>query len=114
MALHRFHQLQPESVEHLADKIRRSLCDRAPAVMGASVCLLHDMARKAPLKFKDLVPSLVSILKQITEHRLPRDFDYHRMPAPWVQLRLLRVLSLLGHGDQVEKNGEDRCRKWWC
>jgi len=105
MALHRFHQIEPECVAHLAEKIRRALCDRDPAVMGASVCLLHDLARETPHKFKDLVPSLVSILKQITEHRLPREFDYHRMPAPWVQLRLLRLLSLLGHGDQASSEG---------
>ncbi len=51
--------------------------------------------------FKDLVSSFVSILKQITDHRLPREFDYHRMPAPWIQMKLLRILSLLGRADQT-------------
>ena len=52
---------------------------------------------------QDLVPSFVSILKQITEHRLPRDFDYHRMPAPWIQMRLLRILALLGRADRATR-----------
>jgi AP-4 complex subunit epsilon-1 len=43
----------------------------------------------------------VSILKQVTDHRLPREFDYHRMPAPWIQMKLLRILSLLGRADQA-------------
>jgi hypothetical protein len=42
------------------------------SVMGASLCLLHDLVRLDPPTYKDLVPSFVSILKQITEHRLPR------------------------------------------
>lgn len=56
-------------------------------------------------QLQDLVPSFVSILKQITEHRLPRDFDYHRMPAPWIQMRLLRILALLGRADRVTRWG---------
>ena len=55
--------------------------------------------------FKDLIPSFVSILKQITEHRLPSSFDYHRMPAPWIQIKLLKVLSSLGASDQRASEG---------
>jgi AP-4 complex subunit epsilon-1 len=40
--------------------------------MGASLCLLYDLVKANPAPYKDLVPSFVSILKQITEHRLPR------------------------------------------
>lgn len=108
MLLHRFHQLQPDSVSHLGDKFRRALCDKDPAVMGASLHVFHDMLARAAggsggelAAYKDLVSSFVSILKQITEHRLPRDFDYHRIPAPWVQMRLLRILALLGRADQA-------------
>jgi AP-4 complex subunit epsilon-1 len=49
--------------------------------------------------------SFVSILKQISEHRLPRDYDYHRMPAPWITVRLLRLLGILGQGDQTASEG---------
>ena len=91
MALHRFYQLQPSSVADLQDKLRRVLCDKDPSVMGASLHTLHDAAEADPMSQKDLVPSYVSILKQITEHRLPSSFDYHRMPAPWLQIKLLKV-----------------------
>jgi AP-4 complex subunit epsilon-1 len=56
MALHRFHQLSPDSIEHLVEKIRRALCDRDPAVMGSCVYLIYDLAARAPHKYKDLVP----------------------------------------------------------
>ena len=105
MTLHRFHQLNPASVAHLEDNFRRTLCDQDPSVMGAVLCLLYDQAVLDPPKYKDLVPSFVSILKQITEHRLPREFDYHRIPAPWIQMKLLKVLALLGTADQQASEG---------
>lgn len=101
MCLHRISQLDPGSIDHLLPQMRQTLCDKDPAVMAAALCLLTDLVRKDPAAFKDLVPSFVSILKQVAEHRLPREYDYHRMPAPWVQIRLLRLLGLLGYADQA-------------
>lgn len=34
-----------QSVSHMGDHLRRLLCDKDPAVMGAALCLLHDLAR---------------------------------------------------------------------
>lgn len=104
-ALHRLYQMDSSCIIDHVDKVRRILCDRDPSVMGSSLILLHALIAADPIPFKDLVSSFVSILKQIIEHRLPREFDYHRIPAPWIQLHILRILSLLGRGDQSSSEG---------
>ena len=43
MCLHRFYQVQPACVADLGDTLRRVLCDKDPAVMGASLFILHEM-----------------------------------------------------------------------
>lgn len=100
MALHRFYLLDPGTISDAKEAIRKILCDPDPSVMGASLHILCDMAKSSPASCKDLVPSFISILKQVVEHRLPRDFDYHRVPAPWIQIKLLCILGYLGHADQ--------------
>lgn len=100
VAMNRFHKLDPSIVLDQKDQIRKALCDPDPSVMGASLHIFHEIAKVNVQSCKDLVPSFVSILKQITEHRLPRDFDYHRMPAPWLQVKLLSILGILGAADQ--------------
>jgi len=107
ITLHRFHQLSPDVVseDELYEKIRKVLCDRDPSVMGSCLNVILAMATKDTTRLKDLIPSLVSILKQIGEHRLPTDFDYHRVPAPWMQIRLVRILSLLGQADASASSG---------
>ena len=51
-------------------------------------------------KYVNLVPSFVSILKQIVERRLPTSYDYHKVPAPFAQIKILKILSILGSGDR--------------
>jgi AP-4 complex subunit epsilon-1 len=107
IALHRFHQLAPEAVldTELQDHLRKLLCDKDPSVMGSSLNVMEALSLTNPLPFKDLVPSLVSILKQIGEHRLPSEYDYHRVPAPWMQIRLVRILGILGRADATVSSG---------
>ncbi|XP_044467959.1 AP-4 complex subunit epsilon-like [Mangifera indica] len=100
MALHRFYQKSASSVQHLVSNFRKKLCDNDPGVMGATLCPLCDLITIDVNSYKDLVISFVSILKQVAEHRLPRSYDHHQMPAPFIQIRLLKILALLGSGDK--------------
>ncbi|CAI9784685.1 unnamed protein product [Fraxinus pennsylvanica] len=100
MALHRFYQRAPGSVSHLISNFRKRLCDNDPGVMAATLCPLFDLITIDVNSYKDLAVSFVNILKQIAERRLPKSYDYHQMPAPFIQIKLLKILSLLGNGDK--------------
>ncbi|KAK4389103.1 AP-4 complex subunit epsilon [Sesamum angolense] len=100
MALHRFYQRAPGSVSHLISNFRKRLCDNDPGVMGAALCPLFDLITIDADAYKDLVVSFVNILKQVAERRLPKSYDYHQMPAPFIQIKLLKILALLGSGDK--------------
>lgn len=50
---------------------------------------------------KDMIESFIHILTQIVDHKLPNEFDYHRVPAPWIQIYLLRILRVLGSSDPL-------------
>jgi len=104
-AMHRFYQMDKHSLQDHIGKIRNALCDKDPCVMCATLPLFHAMIADDVMLFKDLVPSFVSILKQVTDHRLPRDYDYHRIPSPWIQMNLLKILALLGKNDQSSSEG---------
>lgn len=58
------------------------------------------LIQENPDAYKDLTPSFVTILKQVVGGKLPMDFNYHTVPAPWLQIQLLRILALLGKNDQ--------------
>ena len=102
MALMKFTKLNPSLMNEYDVHFRKALCDKDPSVMGASLNYFWDMLQEERLRpyYKDLIPSFVVILKQIIDHRLPRDYDYHRMPAPWLQIKILEILGLLGQDDQ--------------
>eukprot|EP01084_Bolivina_argentea_P070780 128709_1 len=107
MVIQRFNELGGDTVTDVADKAKRMLCDKDPSVMGASLHLLLDLivTDEGKGEFNDLVSSFVSILKQIIEHRLPKDYDYHRMPAPWTQIKLLQILAMLGTANKSASEG---------
>lgn len=100
MCLYKFYQVSPQSVPDCDDRMRRLLCDFDPSVMAATLPYFKEMCMKNPEKYKDLVSPLIVILKQVIEHKLPREYDYHRFPGPWIQVILLEILSILGRDDK--------------
>lgn len=107
VCLHRFHQLAPEvlTMEELRGHVEKALCDKDPSVMGSCLNVMEAMAVRDPSTLKHTVPSLVAILKQIGDRRLPADYDYHRLPAPWMQMKLVRTLGHLGRNDRQASQG---------
>ncbi|XP_045385152.1 AP-4 complex subunit epsilon-1 [Lemur catta] len=100
LALYKFHLIAPNQVQHIHIKFRRALCDRDVGVMAASLHIYLRMIKENSSGYKDLTGSFVTILKQVVGGKLPVDFNYHSVPAPWLQIQLLRILGLLGKDDQ--------------
>ncbi|XP_062061895.1 AP-4 complex subunit epsilon-1 [Lepus europaeus] len=100
LALYKFHLIAPNQVQHIHVKFRKALCDRDVGVMAASLHIYFRMIKENSSGYKDLTGSFVTILKQVVGGKLPVDFNYHSVPAPWLQIQLLRILGLLGKDDQ--------------
>ncbi|XP_058150182.1 AP-4 complex subunit epsilon-1 [Dasypus novemcinctus] len=100
LALYKFHLIAPNQVQHIHIKFRKALCDRDVGVMAASLHIYLRMIKENSSGYKDLTGSFVTILKQVVGGKLPIDFNYHSVPAPWLQIQLLRILGLLGKDDQ--------------
>lgn len=100
LALYKFYLIAPNQVQHIHNRFRKALCDKDPGVMFASLHIYLQMIKDYPEGYKDLTTSFVTILKQVVSGKLPMDFNYHSVPAPWLQIQLLRILSILGKNDQ--------------
>ena len=91
----------------------QALCDKDPSVMAASLCGLHDLIAADPSPYRNLAPSFVSILKQVVEGRLPSTYNYHKTPAPFIQVRLgwkmQSCVPVAVHGNSVVEVGFCRC-----
>lgn len=100
MVMIKMYKTYPSAFDQMDLKMKKCLCDKDPSVMAATLNYFVDQVKQRPADFKDLVNSFVVILKQVVEHRLPRDYDYHRLPAPWIQMRILEILQYLGADDK--------------
>ncbi|XP_062849431.1 AP-4 complex subunit epsilon-1 [Trichomycterus rosablanca] len=100
LALYKFYLFAPNQVQHIHSKFRKALCDKDPGVMMSSLHIYLQMIKENPDNYKELIASFVTILRQVVAGKLPLDFNYHSVPAPWLQIQLLRILSLLGKEDQ--------------
>ena len=59
-------------------KMKDSLGDENPSVMGVGLNLFYDQIKRDPIPFKDLGKQLVSQFQQILDHKLHKDYDFQR------------------------------------
>ena len=59
-------------------------------ILGSQGYLGHRVSR--------FVSTFIALC-QVVDRKLPQEFNYHGVPAPWIQMRLLRILALLGADD---------------
>ncbi|GFE52929.1 adaptin N terminal region domain containing protein [Babesia ovis] len=100
MAIRSFYEFDATCVENITGIIEKGICDPRPSVMGCTLSLLQDVISSKPRSCRHLVPSLVSILNQIIDRRLNRSYDYHRVPAPWIQISIISIFGRMGRDDR--------------
>ncbi|EGF81811.1 hypothetical protein BATDEDRAFT_87257 [Batrachochytrium dendrobatidis JAM81] len=95
-AFYRFYQLDNQAVYPYIKKLKRSLADTHPSVMSAALITLNYIAKDFPEIQALLAPAVVHILKQVLNHRLDATYNYHSVPAPFIQLNCLRMIAMFG------------------
>jgi len=97
-------KMTPSSCTNYKNKIKETLADDNPSVMGVGLNVIYDQVKKDPNAWKDLTKQFVSQFCQILDHRLHKDYDFQRLPAPWLQIKFLQIFALLGAGDRAVSN----------
>eukprot|EP00128_Syssomonas_multiformis_P014844 Colp12_sorted_trinity150504_noHs@24443 len=92
----------PELLENFLASTRALLSERNHAVLLTGVTLMYEMcliSHDCIVQFRKLVPSLVRALKNLVMSGFLPEHDVAGVTDPFLQVRLLRLLRLLGKGD---------------
>ena len=100
MVLYKFYQVDKNSVPDIEYKMKKLLCDYDPSVMGATLPYYKEVSKENPESIKNLIGPLVSILKQVIENKLAKEYIYHKFQGPWIQNTILEILSNLAKDDK--------------
>ena len=93
----------PEMIEEFADKIVSLLKERMHGVLIAGVQLMITILELEPdqaASFARLVPSLVRLLRNLLSMGYSPEHDVAGITDPFLQVKLLRLLQLLGHKNE--------------
>lgn len=92
----------PELSEFFIPKIRGLLGDRNHGVLLTAVTLITELCEMDPQQienFRRVAPSLVRVLKNLVLSGYAPEYDIAGITDPFLQVKLLRLLRLLGKGD---------------
>lgn len=92
----------PDLMEMFVPTTRQLLNEKNHGVLLTGVCLVTEMSRVSPdslQHFRRFVPNLVRILKNLIMSGYSPEHDVHGISDPFLQVRILRLMCILGKGD---------------
>ncbi|RKP25414.1 AP-1 complex subunit gamma-1 [Syncephalis pseudoplumigaleata] len=92
----------PELLDHFVDRVEVLLDDKNHGVLLTAVTLIAELCRQSEetlLQFRRMVPTVIRRLKSLISAGFSPEHDVHGISDPFVQIKLLRLLRILGHGD---------------
>ncbi|KAJ7155544.1 adaptin N terminal region-domain-containing protein [Mycena crocata] len=93
----------PELADHFTAKAKNLLTDRNHGVLLSSITLVTEMCQiDAAIRdeFRNAVPLLVRNLKSLVTTGYSPEHDVSGITDPFLQVKILRLLRLLGQGDE--------------
>ncbi|KAJ7890680.1 adaptin N terminal region-domain-containing protein [Mycena olivaceomarginata] len=93
----------PELADHFTTKAKNLLTDRNHGVLLSSITLVTEMCYiDAAIRdeFRNAVPLLVRNLKSLVTTGYSPEHDVSGITDPFLQVKILRLLRLLGQGDE--------------
>ncbi|KAJ7043482.1 adaptin N terminal region-domain-containing protein [Mycena alexandri] len=93
----------PELADHFTTKAKNLLTDRNHGVLLSSITLVTEMCQiDAAIRdeFRNAVPLLVRNLKSLVTTGYSPEHDVSGITDPFLQVKILRLLRLLGQGDE--------------
>ncbi|KAG5651072.1 clathrin associated protein complex large subunit [Sphagnurus paluster] len=93
----------PDITDHFTNKAKNLLTDRNHGVLLSSITLVTEMCQIDPAvldEFRNAVPLLVRNLKSLVTTGYSPEHDVSGITDPFLQVKILRLLRLLGKGDQ--------------
>ncbi|KAJ7180533.1 adaptin N terminal region-domain-containing protein [Mycena filopes] len=93
----------PELADHFTTKAKNLLTDRNHGVLLSSITLVTEMCQIDTAirdEFRSAVPLLVRNLKSLVTTGYSPEHDVSGITDPFLQVKILRLLRLLGQGDE--------------
>ncbi|XP_055541750.1 AP-1 complex subunit gamma-1-like [Wyeomyia smithii] len=92
----------PELMEEYLPRCAQFLNDKNHGILVSTVTLITEMCDQSPYAlafFKASIPALVRLLKTLTVSGYSPEHVVNGVSDPFLQVKLLRLLRTLGHGD---------------
>ncbi|XP_035895161.1 AP-1 complex subunit gamma-1-like isoform X2 [Anopheles stephensi] len=101
----RFVRRVPELMEDYLPKCEVFLADKNHGILIATITLITEMCEQSlPVLryFKSIIPTLVRMLKSLTVTGYSPEHLVSGVSDPFLQVKILRLLRVLGHGDSTQ------------